>query len=265
MTRLRGILGLVVILALSAGIACAGVQGAPGPAGPPGASGSQGPAGLPGAPGPAVPSGVVLASTALSSDLKFKYIVSPSGRKPNSVACDQNNADTAFDRCLDMAKASVSFSDLPNDQSIEMKGEGTLRIGADGELKKVDGGGGFVHRIGEESFLGTWEAKKLLLFETYGPGDPTLLAERFPGVETSAWRTGRALILVHLVDVAGTMQADAILEIGCRLPGNSGVSGTVEGIRLLIAGGLNFNEPADPRATLFIDMTDQVAGSMGGS
>ena len=183
----------------------------------------------------------------------------------NSDACDQNNADTAFDNCPDMAKASVSVSDVSNDQSIEMKGEGTLRIGADGEPKAVDGSGGFVHRIGEESFIGTWEAKKLLLFETYGPGDPTLLAERFPGVDTSAWRTGRALILVHLVDVDGTMQADAILEIGCRLPGNPGVSGTVEGIRLLISGGLNFNEPADPRATLFIDMTDQVAGSMGGS
>ncbi len=149
----------------------------------------------------------------------------------------------------------MSVSDVSNDQSIEMKGEGTLRIGAKGgEPKNVDGSGGFVLRIGEESFIGTWEAKRLLLFETYGPGDPTLLADRFPGVDTSAWRTGRALILVHLVDDAGTMQADAILEIGCRLPGNPGVSGTVEGIRLLISGGLNFNEPADPRATLFIDL-----------
>ncbi len=280
------------MFSLVAGIACAGDPGSPGaagpqgyagppgasgaqgPAGPPGAPGAQGPAGLmgePGAQGPAGPPGAtgppgaLLASADHSSDLKFKYIVSPGARELNSDACDQNNADTAFDNCPDMAKASLSFSEVPNDQSIEMKGEGTLRIGADGEPKKVDGGGGFVHRIGEESFIGTWEAKKLLLFETYGPGDPTLLAERFPGVDTSAWRTGRALILVHVVDVAGTMQADAILEIGCRLPGNPGVSGTVEGIRLLIHGGLNFNEPADPRATLFIDMTDQVAGSMGGS
>ncbi len=193
-----------------------------------------------------------------------RLVHAPPGRELVSDACDQNNADTAFANCPDMAKASMSISDLANDQSIEMKGEGTLRIGADGEPKAVDGSGGFIHIIGEESFIGTWEAKKLLLFETYGPGDPTLLAERFPGVDTSAWRTGRALILVHLVDVAGTMQADAILEIGCRLPGNSGVSGTVEGIRLLIADGLNFNEPADPRATLFVDLTDQVAVSMGG-
>ncbi len=68
-----------------------------------------------------------------------------------------------------------------------MKGEGILRIGARvGEPKNVDGSGGFVLRIGEDSFIGTWEAKRLLLFETYGPGDPTLLAERFPGVDTSA-------------------------------------------------------------------------------
>ena len=36
---------------------------------------------------------------------------------------------------------------------------------------------------------------------------------------------------------------------------DDGVSGTIEGIRLLIGGGgLNFNIAADPRSTLFIDM-----------
>ncbi|MFQ6028034.1 MAG: hypothetical protein ACE5Q6_11120, partial [Dehalococcoidia bacterium] len=204
---------------------------------------------------PAGPSGAMLASIDHSSDLVFKYIVSPGGRNLNSETCDQNDADTAFANCPDMARASMSISGVTNDETIEMKGEGTLRIGAEsGEPKSVDGGGGFVHTVGGESFIGTWQAKRLLMFETYGPGDPARLAERFPGVDTSAWRTGRVLILVHLMDVAGTIDADAILEMGCRLPGNPGVSGTVEGIRLLISGGLNFNEPADPRGTLFIDM-----------
>ena len=182
MNGLRGMFGMVVLLSLLAGIACAGAQGQPGPAGPqggqgpagqagpqggqgpagqagpqgvsspPGLQGPAGPQGPMGASGPAGPPGVagppgaVSASAVHSSDLKFQSIVSPGGRELNSDACDQNNADTAFDNCPDMAKASLSFSDLPNDQSIEMKGEGTLRIGADGEPKGVDGGGGFVPR-----------------------------------------------------------------------------------------------------------------------
>ena len=75
-------------------------------------------------------------------------------------------------------------------------------------------------------------------------------------VARGAWRTGRALILVKLKYDSG-MKAHAILEVGCRLPGNGGIPGTIEGIRILIDGGLNFNEAADPRATLFIDITDQ--------
>ena len=189
-----------------------------------------------------------------SDDLEFTFLVSP-GRPLVSDACDQNNATTSFANCPDMATASVSPNGITNGQSIEMKGEGTLRIDAeDGEPENVDGGGRFVHKIGGDSFGGTWEAKKLLMFETYGPpGDAFLAANP----DKTAWRTGRALILVHLVDDTGTVEADAILEIGCRLPGNGGVSGTIEGIRLLISGGLNFNVAADPRATLFVDITDQ--------
>ncbi len=101
-------------------------------------------------------------------------MVSP-GRELISDACDQNDGETAFANCPDLVKASASFSEVANDQSIEMKGEGTLRIGVElGEPKNVDGGGGFVHRINGESSTGTWEAKRLLMFETYGPGDPTL-------------------------------------------------------------------------------------------
>ena len=157
---------------------------------------------------------------------------------------------------VDCTGSADPFADCPagatasNGETIAMNGTGTLSIDAeDGEPDDVDGGGGFVHTaVGDPvsgSGSGTWEAKKLLMFETYGPGVGT----------PAAWRTGRALILVHLEYDDG-LEADAILEIGCRLPGNGGIPGTIEGMRILIGGGLNFNAAADPRATLFVDLTE---------
>ena len=190
--------------------------------------------------------GAMSASADNGDDLEFTYLVSP-GRPLVSDACDQNDADTSFANCPDMATAS-------NGETIEIKGSGTLSVDAeDGEPDDVDGGGEFVHKIGSDSFGGTWEAKELLMFDTYGPAGDDFIAVD-PEVR-EAWRTGRALILVHLV-YDGGMEADAILELGCRLPGNAGVSGTLEGMRILISGGLNFSDAADPRATLFIALDD---------
>lgn len=154
------------------------------------------------------------------------------------------------------ATAAVSPSGLTNDQSFAVEGQGTLRIKAKGgKPKKVDGGGTFVHTTNMTdgvSVTGTWKAKKLLMFESYGPGDAAFIAED-PEVR-EAWRTGRALILVQLKYDDSGMKADAILEIGCRLPGNDGISGTIEGIRIVIDGGLNFNAAADPKDTVFVDL-----------
>ena len=121
-----------------------------------------------------------------------------------------------------------------NSESIEIRGEGTLRVGRGGEPKDVDGGGVFTHNFAAGgSASGTWKAKRLLMFDSYGPG---------PGFP-EAWNAGRALILVRLE--AGGMQADGILEIGCRLgpPGGpgGGIQGTIEGVRLVLSGGLNFS------------------------
>ena len=185
--------------------------------------------------------------SAASHTLEYNYLVSP-GRGLINDDCDQTNADTAFAECPNMATASADASGIPNDQSITVKGSGTLTIdAADGKPQIVTGGGFFVHKTGGDSVLGTWKAKQLLMFETYGPPGAEHLAEK---PDRAAWRTGRALILVRLVDENGE-EADAILEVGCRLPGNSGVSGTIEGMRLVINGGLNFNQVPDRRATLF--------------
>ena len=143
--------------------------------------------------------------------------------------------------CPDVATAA-------NGDTIEIAGEGTLSVDEDGEPKDVDGGGSFNHNLAVGgSASGTWEAKQLLMFDSYGPGAAFL---------PEAWNSGRALILVHLEYDDG-LKADAILEIGCRLPGSPGIPGTIEGIRLLISGGQNFNAPTDPSSTLFIDITDQ--------
>ena len=186
--------------------------------------------------------------SAASSILEYNYLVSPSRGLIND-ACDQTDADTAFTECPAMATAAASASGILNDQSIMIKGSGTLSIDAvDGTPFAVTGGGFFIHKTGEDSVLGTWEAKQLLMFETYGPPGAEHLAEN---PDRKAWRTGRAFILVHLVD-ENKEEADAILEVGCRLPGNAGISGTIEGMRLVISGGLNFNEVPNRRATLFV-------------
>ncbi len=198
--------------------------------------------------------------SAASHTLEYQYHVSI-GRPLINPLCDQAAPadmaapDGSFALCPDMATPGESFSGETNDQSIEIKGNGTLSVNAaNGMPNTVTGGGFFIHKSGDEAVVGRWEAKELLMFETYGPGDAALLAAAFPDVDTSVWRTGRALILVRLENEKGEV-TDGILEIGCRLPGNPGVSGTIEGIRLVVGGGgLNFNVAADPRATLFVDM-----------
>ena len=138
--------------------------------------------------------------------------------------------------------------------TIVIEGEGTLEVKVkNGEVKPkdVDGGGSFTI-AGGASASGTWKAKQLLTFDAYGP-DPTA-----PDI-FDAFNAGRALILVQLKYDSGTKagtKADAILEIGCILPGSPGLlPGTIEGVRILISGGQNFNDWTE-RATLCIDITD---------
>ena len=156
------------------------------------------------------------------------------------------------------ATASTSPNGIPSFQKIAIEGSGTLEIDAeDRDPKDVDGGGTFVHTTDTDSgasVSGTWEAKQLLMFESYGPPSDGFIAGN-PAV-FATWRGGRAFILVHLEYDGDGLEADAILEIGCRLPGADGISGTIEGIRLVIDGGLNFNVAEDPKDTLFVDLSE---------
>jgi hypothetical protein len=134
--------------------------------------------------------------------------------------------------CPDGAMAS-------NRDTIEISGEGTLR-----GPESVSGGGSFLHKnsAGHVLHVGTWTAKQLLSFESLGPGAGT----------PPTWEGGRALVLVRLVADEGGLEANAILEVGCELPGNP--PGIIEGVRLKVVNGLNFNQAFEPRATLFINL-----------
>jgi hypothetical protein len=134
-----------------------------------------------------------------------------------------------------------------NGDTIEIGGEGKLSIRQkDGKPRSVTGGGSFLHKDADGNVLsvGTWTAKRLLSFAPFGPGVGT----------PPTWEAGRAEIRVRLVDDVGGTKAAAILEVGCHLPGNPGAPGTIEGVRLNILGGLDFNQAIEPRATLFINL-----------
>ena len=155
--------------------------------------------------------------------------------------------------CPDAAMAS-------NGHTIEIVGEGTLRIKDDKHKKKghghkhkgkVSGNGSYRHTdsAGMVVDVGTWTAKKLMDFESFGPS--TMLP--------SHWLQGLALIRIHMVSQFGDMEAIAELELGCRLPDAETLLSpdtVIEGIRLKVKGGLNFDMALDPRATLFLQISD---------
>ena len=126
-----------------------------------------------------------------------------------------------------------------NGDIIQLFGFGMLTLGP----KSADGGGLFTYfPSAGDSVDGTWVAKELLSFHSYGPS-PVL---------PQIFEAGRAQILVELEEVAPGVGGLAILGVECRLPEVKQPPATIEGIRLTVLDGLNFNEGIQPRATLFI-------------
>ena len=126
-----------------------------------------------------------------------------------------------------------------NGDVIELFGAGMLTLGP----KSADGGGEFTYiPSAGSSVSGTWVAKELLSFQSYGPS-PVL---------PQTFEAGRAQIMVELDEVAPGVGGLAILRVGCILPQVKLPPATFEGIRLTVLDGLNFNMESQPRATLFI-------------
>ncbi len=125
-----------------------------------------------------------------------------------------------------------------NGDVVELVGSGTLTLGP----KSAFGGGDFTYLSTGDPVSGTWVAKELLSFKSYGPSP--VLPQNF--------EAGFAQILVELEEVAPGVGGLAILRVGCILPGVKLPPATIEGIRLTVLDGLNFNKEFQPRATLFI-------------
>jgi len=160
--------------------------------------------------------------------------------------------------CRPEAVAEDSVGAFPGEGgSIAIQGSGEIKVSKKGKAQHVNGGGLFAQydHWGNPMSSGKWKAKKLLSFNPYGEDDVTPLPDGF--------EAGRVLILIELKPMNGKKgkkgkKIDAVLEIGCRLPGNKGIFGTIEGVRVIVDGGLNYNLPADPKSTLFVNLKNFV-------
>ena len=118
--------------------------------------------------------------------------------------------------------------------------------------KSVQGTGIFLHHDenGNPMASGTWTATELLSYKDYCHGGDGA------GFPIADGRAGFANIRVHLVADAGPgagAEFDAILRIRCLLPGNDSTPPSwVEGIRISVEDGLNFNKTVPGGGTLFI-------------
>ena len=172
------------------------------------------------------------AQGASAEETKFDYLFGGTafGIPPGFCEVATGNPDPNF--CITSATSFFG-------KTVEIQGSGDLQLKEKGE-HKVTGNGFWL----TDTDGGSWKAKKLLMFDSYGAGD---VPPNMP-----AFRSGRALILIELSGADGTRSA--VLEVGCRIPGNDGlgVGETIEGVRLTIEGGLNYNIAADPSITLLI-------------
>lgn len=129
-----------------------------------------------------------------------------------------------------------------NGDRIEIKGEGLLTT----HPKSVTGGGSFTHTDADGTLLGegTWEAVRLVSFQSYGPSpslDPT-------------WEAGKAIFRVRLIPDGGGSALDATLWVGCVLPDgrDDDPVSAFEGSKLAVDGGPHFKRIIDPSLSLFV-------------
>lgn len=96
--------------------------------------------------------------------------------------------------------------------------------------KTADGGGRFIHTTSTNTIEGDWTALKLLRYHSYG-GSVEFAGLTFEG--------GVGTFAVRLTPDGGS-PVDAVLHVYCNL--GDPPPGSVEGIRLTVEGGPNFNE-----------------------
>jgi hypothetical protein len=130
-------------------------------------------------------------------------------------------------------------------ERLVLTGVGTLSIKTNGRPRAINGGGDFSLRDRDNNLVaeGKWDAKQLLMFDNYDGSD----------LAPANFRAGRMLARIRLKPHNGKA-IRAVVELGCRIPGNSGIPGTIEGVRVYLDDGSGFVFPFDPRSTLFVDL-----------
>jgi len=140
--------------------------------------------------------------------------------------------------CPDVSRAS-------NGDTIAITGSGSFTPGDD----DAEGRGTFTHRSAAGAVLahGTWKAKELVSFVSFGSGIAQGLPSNFEG--------GVAVLKVELRPSSGG-EVRAVLLISCELGNPPDPAHTFEGITLKVKGGLNFNTPVSG-FTLFIQVAEE--------
>ncbi len=161
---------------------------------------------------------------------------------PGGIAANRVTGGGAVDYAFLAGVAPIEGPDeamAENGDVVALSGQGTFSV----HPKAVAGGGAFTHTNSAGTVLGsgTWTATQLLSFNSYGSGSAQGLPPQFEG--------GQALILVHLTPQSGGSGFDAVLQIDCLL--GSPPPAAHEGIRLAVAGVVNFNREVEGE-TVFI-------------
>ena len=159
---------------------------------------------------------------------------------------------------------ATSHSATGHGATIEVTGEGMLSVEGDDEdfePEDVSGGGSFRIVHGDIVRVGTWTAKELVSFVSFG-ASPCVIGDE-EGCAGNAFPFPTAHAGLAVIEVEGVVDGtgrkfDAILTVGCVLPGVPDAG--LEGIRFEVLGGLNFSEEPPllnataERSTLFIDL-----------
>lgn len=125
--------------------------------------------------------------------------------------------------CPDVSRAA-------NGDTLEVTGEGSLSW----HPKSISGEGTLVHKNADGDVIGkgVWKAIQLLSLQEYGCGGGGF-PDEFCG--------GKALIRVSIKPEGADKLYTGILQVDC-LVGDHVPGGAVEGVRLNVMGGPNFNE-----------------------
>ena len=162
---------------------------------------------------------------------------------PNSgIAANRVTGGAAVDYAFLAGVAPIAGPDeamASNGDVVALTGQGTFSV----HSKTVTGSGAFTHKNAAGTVIGsgTWTATQLLSFNSYGSGSAQGLPAELEG--------GQAVIQVHLSPQSGGAGFDAVLQIDCLL--GSPPPAAHEGIRLAVAGVVNFNKELEGQ-TVFI-------------